>query len=242
VNRASILARSGRLDEGEAALIEGRRRADELGLPAMSWAALSSLATIALHRGDPARAIELADERLAIAERVGDERGSGSALTTIQAAALALGDTDRALAAGEKVIGVFRRTDDLDGVAVGAFNLVVLGQSSGDLKLAARWAGEAASAAMGSSVFVAQRLALLACGGLACSVGDERGLILLAAAGNLAADVNLDPSDLDWLRTCEEQGVAAAGDDLADRRRQEGHAMGVAPALALASQVAADLS
>ncbi len=243
VNRGGLLVRTGHLDEGEAALIDGRARADEIGLPAMSWAALSSLATIALHRGDPARALALAEERVAIAEQVGDERGAGAALTTMQAAALALGDTARAFAAGEKVVALFRRTGDVDGLVVGTFNLVQLGQSSGDVPLAARAAAEAVEAATTTSLLVAQRLALLGCAGLACAVGDARGFVLLGAGrGIRGGDVNLDPSDIAWLDSCEEHAVAALGADAAARGLADGAALDVTAALALAATVANDLA
>jgi len=239
VNHGSVLVWARDLDGAEAALRKGRERALDERLVVLAASALHGLATIALHRGDALGAIELAEERLTLADRMGDTRAAAPCLNMIATAALQLGDYTRARQANERTLEALRATGASDGVVVATFNLAVLcTHVEGGLAPAGRWAAECARVAMDAPAGPLQALGVLAAAGVGCLAGDADGPELVAAAMSVPGDLPLDPADHEWIARCEQAAVLALGDDAVARARAAGEQVDITVALARAAALA----
>jgi tetratricopeptide (TPR) repeat protein len=95
--KGTSLAALGRLDEAEAALMEGRAAADGLDFAPMRWRIDLALSRLASNAGDMARAAELREQAKAIVERlaatIDDEALRASFLRLPEVEAVAAGST-----------------------------------------------------------------------------------------------------------------------------------------------------
>jgi predicted ATPase/class 3 adenylate cyclase len=241
LNRGGFLARTGRFEEAERDLEAGEAIAEEVGLVATSKIGLISRATIALHRGDPARALALAEERLSVADAIDDARGMPPALSIISAASIALGDLERAAVAGERMIALARLSGDVEAVVVGSFNLVVLAAQREDVAAGARAASEALTRSRG--LLPLERLAVVGVAGLAARAGLDDALALVAAVGDeLDRLPYLDPGDRAWVTEGRAALAASRPVDVVAREEARGAAMPWEEVCALASETVVRLA
>jgi tetratricopeptide (TPR) repeat protein len=243
VNLGGALIRTGRVDEAEATLREGRERALEARLPKLAAGCLTNLGMIALFRGDPTSALALAEERLAISLQMGDLPGAASARMVIGNAAGLLGDRPRAKDEMRQTFDLFRKVGVVEGCATALFNLALLAAADQDVAEAGRTTAELAGLARTSPNPSLHALALAAAAGIAAQDGLLDGAVLLgAAAAHGPATTPLDPADLAWLAACEAALVErTSAEDVADGRAR-GAALALDEALALAARVADDLA
>lgn len=89
--------------------LEGLPRLDQ---PSLRLHTLGNLSTLALYQGDPARALELARQALAVCETAGCDPDRRVPLGDIGAAALALGDDDLARPTLEESLAIARQISD----------------------------------------------------------------------------------------------------------------------------------
>jgi predicted ATPase len=111
---ARVTMESGLWSDFEALLVAGRRAADELNKDLLTVKLLGLEGALALRSGDIPRGRARWDERLALCERIGDERGRAD--TLLDLAALALDNADqvecrRYLDIAEPVVKVLSRAD-----------------------------------------------------------------------------------------------------------------------------------
>jgi predicted ATPase/class 3 adenylate cyclase len=237
-NLGGALLRLGRLDEAEATLQRARQMATDAHIPQIAAVCLTNLSLLATHRGDGARALELAEERWRISKEMGDRRGAGAALVAIANGALALGRRDRAREANQQAYDTFRKLDLVEGAATALFNLVVLADGDDDLPAAARAAADLARLVTTAGNAALHSLALYAAAGVGAHAGVEAGAELLGAAeAHRPEVVALDPSDFAWLASRESALVAAIGADAVTAARARGADLSMAAALDLAVDV-----
>jgi tetratricopeptide (TPR) repeat protein len=99
-----------------------------LGTVGLAYAAL----------GQPQRAIEYYEQRLAIAREVGDRQGEGTALNGLGLAYAALGQPQRALDCYQQRLAIAREIGDLAGEGRANWNLGLVYEQQGDLAAAIR--------------------------------------------------------------------------------------------------------
>ncbi|HVE92106.1 MAG TPA: adenylate/guanylate cyclase domain-containing protein [Actinomycetota bacterium] len=238
LHQAGMFARRGRLAEAEESLVECERLSDEAAALDLRAAALSLRGTIAFHRGEPQRAIEIAEKRLAAADALGDVRGAAPALSTISAAALELGDLPRAREAGVRMAAVSRQEGRNDGVAAASFNLAMLATRAADFEDAGRWIAQAIDAARGAAPL--EQLAVVAAGAVGGYAGDLDAAPLLSAAD--PAEIRyLDPTDRVWISGAHEVLISKHGEAVLAARRQAWESEPWERTVELAEQVAARL-
>ena len=243
INRGATLLRLGDLDGAEAELARGRELGQERRAKGLVGTALSGLASLAVQRGDLPRAIELANERIVIAKKMGDLRGEAAALTTIAAASIALGDLATGRKTSARTLELFRLIGAIEGTVVTAFNLVVLSTRADDMADAGSWSMLATHEASASGNVMLQTLALLAAGALVCLASDLDGAVLLGAAEALApGTMPLDPNDRVWIDEATDVATAAFGAEAITAARAEGASLARPAALSLAHAAAKKLT
>ena len=206
VNLGSFQMRAGQVADAETSLVRGEELARENGLLQIAHGALTSRATAALHRGDVALALELAQQRLDIADETSDIRGATPPLSIIATAAALAGDIDRALAANERLITSGQQSGEVQAVVIACFNLAVLASSHGEIARAVAACRNALSSAKDQPLLEA--LAVTACAGVAAIAGVSDAAAVYAAVGDQAS-LFLDPSDREWL----DAAISALGAD-----------------------------
>jgi len=242
-NLGGAYLRLGRLDEAEAAMTEARALASTINLPQVAAVCLTNLSLLALMRGDAAKALTLAEDRLRVALSMGDLRGEASAHVALANGALALGQRERAKDENRRGYEVFHKLELDDGAALCLFNLVVLAGGDGEQAEAARAGAELSALVATTNNAALRALGLFAAGGVAARAGLLEGAHLLGAADAHQPDVvPLDSSDREWLAACESALVAAVGTDAVAAARIAGSNLSIATAIALAARVSADIS
>ncbi|HZU73449.1 MAG TPA: adenylate/guanylate cyclase domain-containing protein [Acidimicrobiales bacterium] len=236
LNAGNILARAGRLDEAEDALVAGEQLAREAGMVAGRYLALSLRANMALQRGEAKLALALGRERLELADAIGDLRGAVPALSVIGAAAAQLGDYETARAAGERMAGAAVQTGEPEGVVVARVNLAFLAARHGDIAEAGRCAGVALEAAVGSPAL--ERFAVFAAAAVAAFAGERDGATLLGAVGDSADITYLDPGDRELAAAARASLADALGEAEVAAASVAGGGLRWEDALALAGRVA----
>ncbi len=98
--------------------------------------ALGSLGPAYADLGEPRRAIELFEQRLAIAREIGDRDGEGAAFGNMGLTYANLGESRRAIELFEQHLAIAREIGDRDGEAKANWNLGVIYVAEGDLRRA----------------------------------------------------------------------------------------------------------
>ena len=243
VNVGSALMRMGRLDDAEEKLGEARAAATAERIPQLRAICLTGLSLIALHRGDNARALAFAEERLLLAQQMADVLGQATAHVGIANASLGLGDRTRAKEENRRAHDAFRKLDLLDGSATALFNLALLADGEGDDDEAGRAALELVRMVAPRAQPVMHSLAMFAVGGVAAGRGIERAAELLAAEEvHRPPASSLDPSDQAWLAEKLAALDAAVDADAVAAARARGADLSLESALALADELALELA
>ncbi len=238
VNLGGSLLQTGAAEEAEACLQRGRSLAQQHGLALLEGAALTNLAILALRRGEPTLALELAEERFSLAQRSGEPLGEATALSIIGTCAQALGRLELARDAAERTLELYERLARVDGVVIALFNLTVM-DAGVDLGVAVGHVQRAIAASYGDPGPVCALVAIAAAAGVSCLAGQPEGLRLVGAlhaleAGPPAVALPLDPPDRAWLEGAVAQAEAALGAGPAARERASGATLDLDAARALA--------
>lgn len=113
--------------------------------------ALNGTAYLALHQGDFARALPLAEEALALAQEAGDKLGTASCLNLMGLNACRLEKYDKAAALGQQSLALSQEADDKWGVTYATMILGIVARGQGDTKTATRLLEEASVLSRGLS-------------------------------------------------------------------------------------------
>jgi ATP/maltotriose-dependent transcriptional regulator MalT len=213
-------------------------------MPQLRAICLTGLSLIALFRGDAAGAVTYAEERLAVAQTMGDLLGEATALVAIANGALALGDRARAREANALAQTRFHKLGMVEGSATALFNLAVLADGDGPEAAdeAARAVHDLVTIVVPCGNPMLQVLGLYAVAGVAAGRGIDDAAVLFGAADrHRPASTALDPGDVAWIEAAQSSLRAACGDEAVATARARGEALSLDDALALAGRMAAGL-
>ncbi len=237
-NLGSAYLRLGRLDEAEAAMTEARALATTIHLPQVAAVCLTNLSMLALARGDAAKALTLAEDRLRVALRMGDRRGEASAHIAMANAALGLGQRARAKEENRWAYETYHKLELSDGAGTCLFNLVVLADGDGDRAEAARAGVDLILLVTATDNVALHTLGLYAAGGVLARAMRLEAAQLLGAAEAHEPEVGpLDPTDRAWLAECEAALATAFDADSLATARVAGADLDPGTALTLAADL-----